>query len=117
MSLFTIRMIVAPIPIFILLTAIQFVVVSIIAVLFGIILAVGAIFVVVPVVVILVRTIVNAPVTLLIVTMLVIPAILLLPVFILPRGSCHDRRRGAEPCPQKNHTDVLPISSRDLLMV
>src|SRR6202023_871411 len=100
-------MIVAPIPIFILLTAIQFVVVSIIAVLFGIILAVGAIFVVVPVVVILVRTIVNAPVTLLIVTMLVIPAILFLPVFLLARGSGYDRRRGAEPCPQKNHTDVL----------
>src|ERR1700730_9385342 len=100
-------MIVAPIPIFVLLTAIQFVVVPIIAVLFGIVLAVGAIFVVVPVVVILVRPIINAPVTLLIVTMLVIPAILFLPVFILTRGSCYDRRRGAEPCPQKNHTDVL----------
>src|SRR6202011_1650049 len=100
-------MIVAPIPIFVLLTAIQFVVVSIIAVLFGIVLAVGAIFSVVPVVVILVCTIVNAPVTLLIVTMLVIPAILFLPVFVLTRGSCHDRRRDAESCPQKNHTDVV----------
>src|ERR1700680_3898492 len=67
----------------------------------------GVIFVVIPVVIILVRPIVNAPVTLLIVAMPVIPAILFLPVFILTCGSCHDRRRNAEPCPQKNKTDVL----------
>src|ERR1700730_14026681 len=59
----------------------------------------GVIFVVIPVVIILVRAIVNA-----LVTMLVIPAILFLPVFILTRGSCHDRRRDAESCPQKNKT-------------
>src|ERR1700738_2160498 len=67
----------------------------------------GVIFIVVPVVVILVRAIVNAPVRLLLVTMLVSPAILFLPVFILTRGSCDDRRRDAESCPQKNKTDVL----------
>src|ERR1700730_9166670 len=106
-ALFAVRMSVAPIPIFVLLTTIQFVVVPIITVLFGIVLAVGVIFIVVPVVVILVRAIVNAPVTMLIVTMLVVPAILLLPVFILNSRTCHDRRRGTESCPQKHKTDVL----------